>query len=143
MPKSLSVQFQNISRGKRIYGGIKRDAWKEIGCYVYMTPSEIRKRRRRVIEQCRNEQVNRTYHGVSVRNIIRNLARLSDDEVEKSYEELKRDFPAARNAELRRDQFNKIIQDKRAEIRKANTIDLTDDEPPSKQRKITDYIPFT
>ena len=108
-----------------------------------MTPSEIRKRHRRVIEQRRSEQTNRTYHGVSVRNIIRNLARLSDDEVEKSYEELKRDFPAARNAELRRDQFNKIIQDKRAEIRKANTIDLTDDEPPSKQRKITDYIPFT
>ena len=108
-----------------------------------MTPSEMRKRRRRFIEQRRNEQVNRTYHDVSVRNIIRNLAKLPDNEVEKSYEELKRDFPAARNAELRRDQFDKIIRDKRAEIREANTIDLTDDEPPFKQRKITDYIPFT
>ena len=108
-----------------------------------MTPSEMRKRRRRLIEQCRSEQMNRTYHGVSVRNIIRNLAKLPDDEVQKNYEELKRDFPDARNAELRRDQFDKIIRDKRAEIREANTIDLTDDEPPSKQRKITDYIPFT
>ena len=108
-----------------------------------MTPSEMRKRRRRLIEQRRREQVNRTYHGVSVRNIIKNLAKLPDDEVQKNYEELKRDFPAARNAELRRDQFDKIIRDKRAEIREANTIDLTDDEPPSKQRKITDYIPFT
>ena len=108
-----------------------------------MTPSEMRKRRRRFIEQRRNEQVNRTYHGVSVRNIIRNLAKLPDDEVQKNYEELKRDFPAARNAELRRDQFDKIIRDKRAEIREANTIDLTDDATPSKQRKITDYIPFT
>ena len=103
----------------------------------------MRKRRRRFLEQRHNEQVNRTYHGVSVRNIIRNLAKLPDDEVQKNYEELKRDFPAARNAELRRDQFDKIIRDKRAEIREANTIDLTDDEPPSKQRKITDYIPFT
>ena len=108
-----------------------------------MTPSEMRKRRRRVIEQRRSEQMNRTYHGVSVRNIIRNLAKLPDDEVQKNYEELKRDFPDARNAELRRDQFDKIIRDKRAEIREANTIDLTDDERPSKQRKITDYIPFT
>ena len=108
-----------------------------------MTPSEMRKRRRRLIEQRRSEQTNRTYHGVSVRNIIRNLAKLPDDEVQKNYEELKRDFPDARNAELRRDQFDKIIRDKRAEIREANTIDLTNDEPPSKQRKITDYIPFT
>ena len=103
----------------------------------------MRKRRRRLIEQRRSEQTNRTYHGVSVRNIIRNLAKLPDDEVQKNYEELKRDFPDARNAELRRDQFDKIIRDKRAEIREANTIDLTNDEPPSKQRKITDYIPFT
>ena len=103
----------------------------------------MRKRRRQIVEQRRREQVNRTYYGISVRNIIRNLATLSDDEVQKNYEKLKRDFPDARNAELRKDQFDKIIRDRRAEIREANTIDLTDDEPPSKQRKITDYIPFT
>ena len=112
-----------------------------------MTPSEMRKRRRRLIEQRRREQVNRTYHGVSLRNIIRNIAiqsmMMSDDELQKIYEELKRDFPDARNAELRKDQFDKIIRDKRAEIREANTIDLTNDEPPSKQRRITDYIPFS
>ena len=108
-----------------------------------MTPSEMRKRRRQIVEQRRREQVNRTYYGISVRNIIRNLATLSDDEVQKNYEELKRDFSDARNAELRKDQFDKIIRDRRAEIREVNTIDLTDDEPPSKQRKITDYIPFT
>ena len=108
-----------------------------------MTPSEMRKRRRQIVEQRRREQVNRTYYGISVRNIISNLATLSNDEVQKNYEELKRDFPDARNAELRKDQFDKIIRDRRAEIREANTIDLTDDESPSKQRKMTDYIPFT
>ena len=77
-----------------------------------------------------------------------NLAKFSKEEQEKAYEELKYDFPEARNKELRRDQFDKILREEKERIRKANTIDLTkdDDIPASKQRKMTDFlqkVPFT
>ena len=63
-------------------------------------------------------------------------------------EELKKDFPEARNKELRRDQFEKILREEKERIKEANTIDLTadDDLPTKKQRKMTDFlkkVPFT
>jgi hypothetical protein len=108
--------------------------------------SQMRERRRRFQERKRQERLNRTYHGISLRSIIRNIAKLSREEQEKAYEELKDDFKEARRAELRQDQFWKIIKEEQDRIRERNTIDLTgDDEPPTKQRKITDFmqrIPF-
>ena len=109
----------------------------------------MRKRRQETIarNKCKREQ--RRYVGdISVRNIIRNLAKVSREEQEKAYEELKRDFPEARNKELRRDQFDKIIKEEKQRIIEANTIDLTadDDILVSKQLKMTDFlkkVPFT
>ena len=79
---------------------------------------------------------------------MRNLAKLSKEEQEQAYEGLKRDFPEARNKELRRDQFDKILREEKQRIIEANTIDLTkdDDMSASKQRKMTDFlqkVPFT
>ena len=62
---------------------------------------------------------------------MRNLAKLSKEEQEKAYEELKRDFPEARNKELRRDQFDKILREQKERIIEANTIDLTKDDDSS------------
>ena len=42
--------------------------------------------------------------------------KLSKEEQEKAYEELKRDFPEARNKELRRDQFDKILREEKQRI---------------------------
>ena len=88
----------------------------------------------------------REYVGnISVRNIVRHLAKLSQEEQEKAYKELKRDFPEARNKELRRDQFDKILREEKERIIEANTIDLTKDDN-NKQRKMTDFlkkVPFT
>ena len=80
-----------------------------------------------------------------MRNIVRHLAKLSQEEQEKAYKELKRDFPEARNKELRRDQFDKILREEKERIIEANTIDLTKDDN-NKQRKMTDFlkkVPFT
>ena len=109
----------------------------------------IKSRRQETILRNKRKREQRTYVGdISVRNIIRNLAKLPKEEQEKAYEELKRDFPEARNKELRRDQFDKILRDEKRRIREANTIDLTKDDngPSLKQRKMTDFlrnIPFT
>ena len=109
----------------------------------------MKKRRLETIARQKRKREQREYVGnISVRNIVRNLAKLSKEEQEKAYEELKRDFPEARNKELRRDQFDKILREEKQRIVEANTIDLTtdDDFPPSKQRKMTDFlkkVPFT
>ena len=76
---------------------------------------------------------------------MRNLAKLSKEEQEKAYEELKSDLPEERNKELRRDQFDKILREEKERIIEANTIDLTKDDN-NKQRKMTDFlkkVPFT
>ena len=100
--------------------------------------SQMRKRRADTIARAKRRREQREYTGnISVRNIIRNLARLDKEERQKAYEELKRDFPEARNKELRKDQFEKIVREKQERIREANTIDLTGDTPPKKQKKIT------
>ena len=83
-----------------------------------------------------------------MRNIVRNLAKLSTEEQEKAYEELQQDFPQAKNKELRKDQFDKIIKEEKQRIIEANTIDLTADDDifVSKQLKMTDFlkkVPFT
>ena len=109
----------------------------------------IEKRRQETIARQKRKREQREYVGnISVRNIVRNLAKLSKEEQEKAYEELKRDFPEARNKELRRDQFDKILREEKQRIVEANTIDLTtdDDIPAFKQRKMTDFlkkVPFT
>ena len=105
--------------------------------------ASMRKRRQDTIARQKRKREQRTYVGdISVRNIVRNLAKLSKEEQEKAYEELKRDFPEARNKELRRDQFDKIIEEEKKRIIEANTIDLTADDniPVFKQRKMTDYL---
>ena len=109
----------------------------------------MKKRRLETIARNKRKREQREYVGnISVRNIVRNLAKLSREEQEKAYEELKRDFPEARNKELRRDQFEKILREEKQRIVEANTIDLTtdDDFPAPKQRKMTDFlkkVPFT
>ena len=103
--------------------------------------SQMRKRRADAIARAKRKREQREYTGnISVRNIIRNLATLSEEERQKAYEELKRDFPEARNKELRKDQFEKIVREEKERIREANTIDLTGDTPPMKQRKMTDFL---
>ena len=103
--------------------------------------SEIRKRRAQAIARAKRKREQREYTGnISVRNIIRNLARISEEERQKAYIELKNDFPEARNKELRKDQFDKIVREEQERIREANTIDLTGDSPAKKQRKMTDFI---
>jgi hypothetical protein len=103
--------------------------------------SEMRKRRTEAIARAKRIREERVYTGnISVRDIIRNVARLGETERRQAYEELKKDFPEARNKELRKDQFEKIVGDERQRIKEANTIDLTVDSPPKKQRKITDFI---
>ena len=102
---------------------------------------EMRKRRAEAIARAKRKREQREYTGnISVRNIIRNLATLSEEERQKAYEELKRDFPEARNKELRKDQFEKIVREEKERIREANTIDLTGDTPPKKQRKMTEFL---
>ena len=109
----------------------------------------MQQRRQETISRNKRKREQREYVGnISVRNIVRHLAKLSQEEQEKAYEELKRDFPEARNKELRRDQFDKILREEKERIKEANTIDLTtdDDFSPSKQRKMTDFlkkVPFT
>ena len=111
--------------------------------------ASMRKRRQETIARQKRKREQREYVGnISVRNIVRNLAKLSKEEQEKAYEELKRDFPEARNKELRRDQFDKILREQKERIIEANTIDLTKDDDSSalKQRKMTDFlkkVPFT
>ena len=101
----------------------------------------MRKRRADAIARAKRRSEQREYAGnISVRNIIRNLARIDEEERQKAYEELKRDFPEARNKELRKDQFEKIVREEKERIREANTIDLTGDTPPKKQRKMTDFL---
>ena len=101
----------------------------------------MRKRRAEAIARAKRKREQREYTGnISVRNIIRNLATLSEEERQKAYEELKRDFPEARNKELRKDQFEKIVREEQERIREANTIDLTGDTPPKKQRKMTEFL---
>ena len=103
--------------------------------------SQMRKRRADTIARAKRRREQREYTGnISVRNIIRNLARLDKAERQKAYEELKRDFPEARNKELRKDQFEKIVREEQERIKEANTIDLTGDTPPKKQKKITDFL---
>ena len=103
--------------------------------------SQMRKRRADAIARAKRRREQREYTGnISVRNIIRNLATLSEEERQKAYEELKRDFPEARNKELRKDQFEKIVREEKERMREANTIDLTGDTPPKKQRKMTDFL---
>jgi hypothetical protein len=103
--------------------------------------SQMRKRRAAAIARAKNKREQREYTGnISVRNIIRNLARVSEDERQKAYIELKKDFPEARNKELRKDQFEKIVREEQERIKEANTIDLTGDSPPKKQRKMTDFL---
>ena len=102
---------------------------------------EMRKGRAEAIARAKRRREQREYTGnISVRNIIRNLARIDEEERQKAYEELKRDFPEARNKELRKDQFEKIVREEKERIREANTIDLTGDTPPKKQRKMTDFL---
>ena len=102
---------------------------------------EMRKRRAEAIARAKRKREQREYTGnISVRNIIRNLATLSEEERQKAYEELKVDFPEARNKELRKDQFDKIVREEQQRIREANTIDLTGDTPPKKQRKMTEFL---
>ena len=103
--------------------------------------SQMRKRRAEAIARAKRKREQREYVGnISVRNIIRNLAKVSEEERQKAYEELKIDFPEARNKELRKDQFEKIVREEQQRIREANTIDLTGDTPPKKQRKMTDFL---
>ena len=103
--------------------------------------SQMRKRRAEAIARAKRKREQREYIGnISVRNIIRNLARVSEEERQKAYEELKIDFPEARNKELRKDQFDKIVREEQQRIREANTIDLTGDTPPKKQRKMTEFL---
>ena len=103
--------------------------------------SQMRKRRAEVIARAKRRREEREYTGnISVRNIIRNLARISEEERQKAYDELKKDFPEARNKELRKDQFEKIVREEQERIREANTIDLTGDSPAKKQRKMTDFF---
>ena len=65
----------------------------------------MRKRRQETIARNKRKREQRRYVGdISVRNIIRNLAKVSREEQGKAYEELKRDSPEARNKELRRGQ---------------------------------------
>ena len=93
------------------------------------------------IARAKRKREQREYTGnISVRNIIRNLARISEEERQKAYVELKNDFPEARNKELRKDQFDKIVREEQQRIREANTIDLTGDSSAKKQRKMTDFI---
>ena len=102
---------------------------------------EMRKRRAEAIARAKRRREQREYTGnISVRNIIRNLARISKEERQKAYEELKIDFPEARNKELRKDQFEKIVREEQQRTREANTIDLTGDTPPKKQRKMTEFL---
>tara|TARA_B100000886_G_C20073402_1_gene346808 strand:- start:186 stop:542 length:357 start_codon:yes stop_codon:yes gene_type:complete len=109
----------------------------------------MKKRRQETIARNKRKREQREYVGnISVRNIVRNLAKLSKEEQEKAYEELKYDFPEARNKELRRNQFDKILREEKQRIKDANTIDLTKDDDISapKQRKMTDFlkqVPFT
>ena len=103
----------------------------------------MKKRRQETIARQKRKREQREYVGnISVRNIVRNLAKLSKEEQEKAYEELKRDFPEAHNKELRRDQFDKILREQKERIIEANTIDLTKDNDNSalKQRKMTDFL---
>ena len=103
--------------------------------------SQMRKRRAGAIARAKRKREQREYIGnISVRNIIRNLAKVSEEERQQAYEELKIDFPEARNKELRKDQFEKIVREEQQRIREANTIDLTGDAPPKKQRKMTDFL---
>lgn len=89
----------------------------------------LKKRRQDIIARNKRKREQRKYVGhISVRNIVRNLAKLSKEEQEKAYEELKYDFPEARNKELRRDQFDKILREEKQRIIEANTIDLTADD---------------
>ena len=86
--------------------------------------SEMRKRRAQAIARAKRKREQREYTGnISVRNIIRNLARISEEERQKAYIELKNDFPEARNKELRKDQFDKIVREEQERIREANTIE--------------------
>ena len=107
------------------------------------------KEKTETIARNKRKREQREYVGnISVRNIVRNLAKLSKEEQEKAYEELKYDFPEARNKELRRNQFDKILREEKQRIKDANTIDLTKDDDISapKQRKMTDFlkqVPFT
>ena len=109
----------------------------------------MKKRKQETIARNKRKREQREYvANISVRNIVRNLAKLSKEEQEKAYEELKDDFSEARNKELRRDQFDKILREEKQRIIEANTIDLTkdDDMSASKQRKMTDFlqkVPFT
>ena len=106
----------------------------------------MQQRRQETISRNKRKKEQREYVGnISVRNIVRHLAKLSQEEQEKAYEQLKRDFPEARNKELRRDQFDKILREEKERIIEANTIDLTKDDN-NKQRKMTDFlkkVPFT
>ena len=78
----------------------------------------MQQRRQDIISRNERKREQREYVGnISVRNIVRNLAELSKEEQEKAYEELKSDFPEARNKELRRDQFDKILRDEKRRIR--------------------------
>ena len=99
-----------------------------------------RKRQQEVKEYQRKRRENRTYNTISLRNIIRNLAKLTKEEQHKAYEELKVDFPDARHAELRKDQFHKIIDEEKQRIRDKNTVDLTGDDDEPKQTKMTDFL---
>jgi hypothetical protein len=95
------------------------------------------------IARRKRQREEREYDGVSVRKIIKLLAFSSPTERQKTYEELRRDFPAAKNKELRRDQFSKIIKEEEGRIRVKNTMDLTSDTPVlprKKQRKMTDFL---
>ena len=106
----------------------------------------MKKRKQETIARNKRKREQREYVGnISVRNIVRNLAKLSKEEQEKAYEELKSDFSEARNKELRTVQFDKILREEKERIIEANTIDLTKDDN-NKQRKMTDFlkkVPFT
>ena len=73
--------------------------------------ASMKKRRQETIARQKRKREQREYVGnISVRNIVRNLAKLSKEEQEKAYEELKRDFPEARNKELRRERIQMWLQ---------------------------------
>ena len=111
-----------------------------------MDSSDLARRIETKARQKRKREQREYIGNTSVRNIIRRLAKVSFDEQQEAYEELKRDFPEARNKELRQDQFQKIIDEEKQRTREENTIDLTLEKQSQKQSKMTDFlkdIPFT
>ena len=93
------------------------------------------------ITRAKRKREQREYTGnISICNIIRNLAKVSEEERQKAYEELKIDFPEARHKELGKDYFDKIVHKEQQRIREANTIDLTGDTLPKKQKKMKEFL---